>query len=83
MPGRSIAVVLVLTVVLALSDTVVQAQTAQRALTFAELTYGVQINALARTAVGDVWFGGRTCSTTLPTTSGAVQPTAAGTALPR
>lgn len=45
-------------------------------LTFAELTYGNGITGLARDPSGGVWFVGSTCSTTLPTTSGAFQPTA-------
>ena len=78
MSRRPLAVIPISALVI-LSGTVFQAQTAQRTLSFAELTYGVGINALARTAGGDVWFGGATYSMTLPTTSDAVQRTASGT----
>ncbi len=42
-------------------------------LTFAELTYGDAINAIVADGSGGFWFGGSTCSTTLPTTSNAIQ----------
>src|SRR3954464_15868275 len=44
-----------------------------RPLTLAELTYGVGIQAIVADATGGFWFGGSTCSTTLPTTSNAIQ----------
>src|SRR5206468_263391 len=46
-------------------------------LTFAELTHGTTIYAMAPASGGGAWFGGSTCSTTLPTTPDAVQPTKA------
>jgi len=42
-------------------------------LTFAELTYGDAIQAIVADGTGGVWFGGYTCSATLPTTSNAIQ----------
>jgi regulation of enolase protein 1 (concanavalin A-like superfamily) len=42
-------------------------------LTFAELTYGDGIQAIVADGTGGFWFGGSTCSTTLPTTSNAIQ----------
>jgi regulation of enolase protein 1 (concanavalin A-like superfamily) len=42
-------------------------------LTFAQLTYGDAIQAIVADGAGGLWFGGSTCSTTLPTTSNAIQ----------
>jgi hypothetical protein len=78
MPRRRLAVIPAITVLVILAGTVFQAQTTQRTLSFAQLTYGVGISALARTEAGDVWFGGATYSTTLPTTPDAIQGTASG-----
>jgi regulation of enolase protein 1 (concanavalin A-like superfamily) len=47
-------------------------------LTFAELTYGDAIQAIVADGAGGFWFGGRTCSTTLPTTSNAIQKSWSG-----
>jgi hypothetical protein len=44
-------------------------------LTFAELTVGAAINAMAPDGHGGSWFGGQTCSAALPTTASAVQRT--------
>src|SRR5436190_12384362 len=55
-----------------------RAQPAQpnHTLTFAELTVGTAIHAMAPDGHGGSWFGGQTCSATLPTTTTAVQRTA-------
>jgi hypothetical protein len=50
----------------------------KRAVTFAELTYGMQVNAVVADGTGGFWFGGSTCSTTLPTTSNAIQKSWSG-----
>jgi regulation of enolase protein 1 (concanavalin A-like superfamily) len=47
-------------------------------LTLAELTYGEGIQAMVADGAGGFWFGGSTCSTTLPTTSNAIQKTWSG-----
>src|SRR6185437_10548008 len=47
-------------------------------LTFAELTYGDAIQAIVADGTGGFWFGGSTCSTTLPTTSNAIQKSWSG-----
>ena len=47
-------------------------------LTFAELTYGNAIQAIVADGTGGFWFGGYTCSTTLPTTSNAIQKSWSG-----
>ena len=49
-------------------------------LTFAELTYGGGIQAIVADGAGGFWFGGSTCSTTLPTTSNAIQKSWSGQA---
>lgn len=53
-----------------------QSSPTTHAVTFAELTYGSQIDGLAADPSGGVWFAGKTCSTTLSTTAGALQSTA-------
>src|SRR5215831_5964120 len=67
-----------LLLILVASDATFSAQQAQpnHTLTFAELTYGNAINAMVADGHGGTWFGGQTCSTTLPTTANAVQRTA-------
>jgi hypothetical protein len=45
----------------------------QHPLALAELTYGNGIQAIVADDTGGFWFGGSTCSTTLPTTNGAIQ----------
>ena len=59
------------------STTTFHAQQAQpnHTLTFAELTHGTSINALVAAPGGGAWFGGRTCSLALPTSTNAVQRT--------
>ena len=47
-------------------------------LKFAELTYGDAIQAIVADGTGGFWFGGTTCSTTLPTTSTAIQKSWSG-----
>jgi regulation of enolase protein 1 (concanavalin A-like superfamily) len=51
-------------------------------LTFAELTYGDTVQAIVADGTGGFWFGGTTCSTTLPTTSKAIQKTWPGQQCP-
>ena len=50
----------------------------QHPLVLAELTYGESIDAMVADGTGGFWFGGTTCSTTLPTTSNAIQKTWSG-----
>ncbi|MGH9410781.1 MAG: SBBP repeat-containing protein [Vicinamibacterales bacterium] len=50
----------------------------QRSVTLAELTYGESIDAMIPDGAGGFWFGGYTCSTTLPTTSNAIQKSWSG-----
>ena len=58
------------------SATTFDAQQAQpnHTLTFAELTYGTGITAIAADGHGGAWFGADTCDPRLPTTPGAVKP---------
>jgi len=51
-------------------------------LRFAELTYGDAIQAIVADGIGGVWFGGSTCSATLPTTSKAIQRSWSGQSCP-
>jgi len=65
---------------LVLSSATFHAQSTQpkHTLTFAELTYGTSINAMIAAPGGGAWFGGRTCATSLPTTTNAIQRTKSG-----
>jgi Beta-propeller repeat len=77
MTSKPRALVFASFLLIALSTASFRAQTAPKhALTFAELTYGTTINAMAADGQGGVWFAGNTCSTALPTTANAVQRTA-------
>jgi len=69
---------LVIPALLLCSESSFRAQTAASTHTvaLAELSYGANIQALARDAAGNVWFAGKTCSHSLPTTAGALQPNA-------
>src|SRR5438034_2534692 len=69
--------VFTLFLILAFSSATFTAQPAQpnHTLTFAELTHGTGITAMAADRHGGAWFGADTCSTTLPTTPDAVQRT--------
>jgi hypothetical protein len=71
---------ILIAVVLLGSETTFRAQASASApadmMSFAELTYGAHILALARDAAGNVWFAGETYSHSLPTTAGALQPNA-------
>ena len=49
------------------------AQTPRRTLRFAELTEGVAAQTMVRDQSGSVWFGGKTCTATLPVTPDAIQ----------
>jgi hypothetical protein len=70
--------VLLVPVLLLGFETTFRAQTAAAAHTvaFAELTYGANIESLARDPAGNIWFAGETYSHSLPTTAGALQPNA-------
>ena len=67
-------------VLLVLLSTSVYAQEngVKHPLTFAELTYGDAIQAIVADGTGGFWFGGYTCSVTLPTTSNAIQKSWSG-----
>jgi hypothetical protein len=62
-----------LTLLLSSATFTAQSATSSHTLTFAELTYGTSITAMAADGHGAIWFAGNTCSKTLPTTAGAVQ----------
>ena len=50
----------------------------EASLTLAELTYGEGMQAIVSDGTNGFWFGGPTCSTTVPTTSNAIQKSWSG-----